>query len=256
MKKNLLLAAALIFTATLQSLAQCTPDVSITKPLIPDSATNLPHAMAGQPYSTTIYLKVPATGVYSGMTVNIDSIQITSVSGLPQENGSANFSYICNTSSCGWPGNAFGCILLTGTPSINQARHSAVNSLTVNIMAYGKLFSAPASAPYTADDYKIVIDSTGTGIADIKTNTSFSVSQNTPNPFSTETSVEYHVVKSGMVSFKVFNLLGKEVFSTQFRAEAGRNKYNFKPSDMNPGIYMYSISSGGNTVVKRMILRD
>ena len=52
MKKNLLLITAILFCLTVQLMAQCTPDQTITKPLIPDSATGLPHAVAGTPYAT------------------------------------------------------------------------------------------------------------------------------------------------------------------------------------------------------------
>jgi hypothetical protein len=255
MKKNILLFAVLLFAGTVQIMAQCTPDVNITQPLVPDSATNLPHAIAGVAYSTTIYLKVPASSVYQGFPVNVDSIQITSVTGLTTVGGTPNFSYVCDEPNCAWDGGSFGCILLTGSPTLAQARQNTTYSLVVNVMAYAKFQGFPTSAPYTADDYKIVIDTLGAGVADIRTN-KFSVEQNTPNPFVSETNIEYTVSKAGPINFRVYNMLGKEVYNTQLRSEIGRNNVTYRPSNLNPGIYMYSIGNGKNSQMKRMIITN
>ena len=243
--KNILLFTAVLIFCAFQIMAQCTPDNTITKPLVPDSATGLPHAFANSPYSTTIQLKVPGSAVYMGLTVTIDSIKIIGVSGLP-----SSFSYICNTPSGTWPGNSYGCILLTGNPSVSQ--QNTINPIIVNIRAFGQVLGSPQSVDQPNDDYKIVIEMPQ-GIADINS-TKFSVDQNIPNPFTSETVIDYNVGKTGPVSFKVFNMLGKEVYSTQIRSEMGRNTYTYKPTNLGPGIYMYSIGSGQNTIVKRMII--
>ena len=245
MKKNLLLITAILIMGAFQIMAQCTPDNTITKPLVPDSATGLPHAYANSPYSTIIQLKVPGSAVYSGLTVNIDSIKIISVSGLP-----ASFSYVCNTPNGSWVGNSYGCILLTGNPSISQ--QNTINPIVVNIRAYGLLLGSPQSVDQPNDDYKIVIEMPQ-GIADVNS-AKFTVNQNTPNPFTSETQIDYNVSKMGLVNFKVFNMLGKEVFSTQIRSEVGRNSYTFKPVNLSPGIYMYTLGTNQNSVVKRMII--
>ena len=226
-------------------MAQCTPDQTITKPLIPDSATGLPHAVAGTPYATTIFLKTPGSAMYNGIQVTIDSLQILGVTGLP-----SGFTYACNTPTSTWKGNSFGCIQLTGNPT--QGQQNTTNPITVNIRVYGVFLATSIYVDQANNSYKIIIDAPQ-GIADISTN-KFSLDQNMPNPFTSETNIDYTVTKNGPVSFKVFNMLGKEVFSTSIRSEAGRNTYTFKPVNLGPGIYMYSIGSGSNTLVKRMII--
>lgn len=246
MKKNILLLTAALLFCTFQIMAQCTPDQTITKPLVPDSATGLPHAYANAQYGTTIQLKVPGSALYMGITVTIDSIKIVSVTGLP-----SSFSYVCNIpSNRAWPGNSFGCIYLSGNPS--DAQQNTVNPIIVTIRAFGKLMGAPQTVDQPNDNYKIIIEMPQ-GIADVNS-TKFSIDQNIPNPFTSETVIDYNVGKTGPVSFKVFNMLGKEVYCTQIRSEMGRNSYTYKPVNLGPGIYMYSIGSGQNTIVKRMII--
>ena len=245
MKKNLLLVTAILFCLTVQLMAQCTPDQTITKPLIPDSATGLPHAVVGTPYASTIFLKTPGSAMYQGIPVTIDSLKIMSVTGLP-----TGFSYVCNTPNSSWPGNSFGCILLTGNPA--QGQQNTTSPITVNIRIFGVFMGFATSVDQPNNSYKIIIDAPQ-GLSDISTN-KFSLDQNMPNPFTSETNIDYTVTKNGPVSFKVFNMLGKEVFSTSIRSETGRNTYTFKPVNLGPGIYMYSIGSGSNTLVKRMII--
>src|SRR5438046_195158 len=101
MKKIFLLVVAVAFAGS-TSFAQCVPDTSITHNdpgVYPDSATNLPHAIVGIPYSTVIQLKVltDTTTMIGPITVpvTIDSIIATNVSGLP-----AGYTYNCTPSTC------------------------------------------------------------------------------------------------------------------------------------------------------------
>ena len=83
MKIVITLLAGIVFGFS--GFGQCVPDTNITSPgYSPDSATGLPHAIVGVPYSTVVQVLVPAT--YT--TYNLDSVVLGSVTGLP-----AGFSY-------------------------------------------------------------------------------------------------------------------------------------------------------------------
>lgn len=78
--------------------------------------------------------------------------------------------------------------------------------------------------------------------------------QNYPNPFNPSTSIRFSIPEAGIVSLKVFNLLGEEVASLLNEEKlAGNYEVSFKASDLSSGIYFYSISSNNFTQTKKMI---
>ncbi len=82
-----------------------------------------------------------------------------------------------------------------------------------------------------------------------------SLLQNYPNPFNPTTQIKYSIPKSGMVSLKVYDLLGK-VVSTLINKEQDAGSYivNFDASGLASGIYIYRIQSGCFSVAKKMIV--
>ncbi|MHB8581219.1 MAG: T9SS type A sorting domain-containing protein [Ignavibacteriaceae bacterium] len=83
----------------------------------------------------------------------------------------------------------------------------------------------------------------------------FSLSQNYPNPFNPSTEIKYSVAKSGLVTLKVYNLLGQGV-ETLINQEqkAGNYIVNFNASKLASGVYMYRIQSGDISITKKMTL--
>ncbi len=83
----------------------------------------------------------------------------------------------------------------------------------------------------------------------------FRLEQNYPNPFNPVTNIEFQLVKQGLVTLKVYNILGEEV-STLINKElnAGIHKYLWNASGIASGIYFYRIQSGNFSQVKKMVL--
>ncbi len=83
----------------------------------------------------------------------------------------------------------------------------------------------------------------------------FALSQNYPNPFNPTTTIKYSITKSGLVTLKVFNLLGQEVATLVDKAQnAGEHVVDFDASELASGIYMYRIQVGNSSLSKKMIL--
>ena len=84
---------------------------------------------------------------------------------------------------------------------------------------------------------------------------SFSLSQNYPNPFNPTTMIKYSIPKSGIVTLKVYNMLGQEV-STLVNQEqkSGNYSVNFNADNLASGVYMYRIQSGDFSLTKKMTL--
>ena len=83
----------------------------------------------------------------------------------------------------------------------------------------------------------------------------FNLSQNYPNPFNPVTNLEFQIPKSGFVSLKVYDLLGKEVAHiVNENLNSGTYRYKFDGSNFASGVYFYKITVGDFSAVKRMVL--
>ena len=84
-----------------------------------------------------------------------------------------------------------------------------------------------------------------------------SLSQNYPNPFNPSTKINYEIKSSGLVSLKVFDLLGKQVASlVSEKQNAGSYAVDFNSSEFSlpSGIYFYTLNAGEFTETRKMIL--
>ncbi len=83
----------------------------------------------------------------------------------------------------------------------------------------------------------------------------FALEQNFPNPFNPSTTIRYSVPKAGMVSLKIYNVLGQEVRTlVGQRQSAGSYSVTFDASRLASGVYFYRLSAGSFNSVKKMLL--
>jgi hypothetical protein len=82
----------------------------------------------------------------------------------------------------------------------------------------------------------------------------FDVLQNNPNPFDDKSSIYFNSVRTESVNFKVYNMLGSEVYSNTINAKAGVNTIVLDANKFTQGIYFYELSNGVNSVTKRMVV--
>ena len=92
--------------------------------------------------------------------------------------------------------------------------------------------------------------------------TDFALGQNYPNPFNPSTIIPYQLPTSAHVRLEVFNLLGQRL-ATLVDAEqaAGIHTAQWDATDaagraVGAGVYIYRLSSGGQTESRRMVLVD
>ena len=85
--------------------------------------------------------------------------------------------------------------------------------------------------------------------------TNYSLSQNYPNPFNPATTISFSIPQTGIVTVKIFNVLGQEV-ATLLNNElsVGTHNINFDASMLSSGIYMYTIQAGDFVATKKMML--
>jgi len=84
--------------------------------------------------------------------------------------------------------------------------------------------------------------------------TEYSIS-NFPNPFNPTTVINYQLPESGMVTLKVYDLLGKEVATLVNESKnAGYYNVNFDASKLTSGIYIYTIQANNFIKSNKMLL--
>ena len=81
----------------------------------------------------------------------------------------------------------------------------------------------------------------------------YALEQNYPNPFNPTTTIRYQLPKGGMVTLKVYDILGAEVKSLVNEEQvAGKYEVNFNARNLASGVYIYRLSVNDFVNVKKM----
>ena len=97
-------------------------------------------------------------------------------------------------------------------------------------------------------------------ITDVKENyksitNEFMLYQNYPNPFNPSTTIKYQIPQSGLVTIKVYNLLGKEVKTlvNQYQ-NTESHEVKFNAGNLPSGIYFYRLETSRYSKTKKLLL--
>ncbi len=91
--------------------------------------------------------------------------------------------------------------------------------------------------------------------AEAQTPNEYALAQNYPNPFNPSTTINFSIPQSGMVSLKIYNILGEEV-ATLINKEmnAGLQSVNFDAGNLSSGLYLYRLQASNFISVRKMLL--
>jgi hypothetical protein len=90
---------------------------------------------------------------------------------------------------------------------------------------------------------------------DVTVNLSYSLGQNYPNPFNPTTKISYTIPETGLVTLKVYNIVGEHVAELVNKTqEAGKYEIEFNGSSLSNGVYFYELKANGFTSVKKLML--
>ncbi|HXX64573.1 MAG TPA: T9SS type A sorting domain-containing protein, partial [Bacteroidota bacterium] len=188
----------------------------------------------------------PIAGVNGVVVANFDNVPhtanvILSTGGSPAPiNGLANGTPYVATDL--YNGNATQQVLFT----------SGIDTLKVNLPAFGSAVFVIDTTPHT-----LILPSL-TGIVQNPIGViprEYGLSQNYPNPFNPTTTISYRLPVGGVVSLKVYDLLGREVVTlAEGYQAAGEYSRIFDASRLSSGVYFYRLHAGAYVSVKKMIL--
>jgi hypothetical protein len=90
---------------------------------------------------------------------------------------------------------------------------------------------------------------------EVGTPNQYSLEQNYPNPFNPTTTISYSIKEKGLVTLKVFDILGNELKTlVNEEKEVGSYKIEFSAASFASGIYFYTIQAGEFSSTRKMIL--
>ncbi len=99
-----------------------------------------------------------------------------------------------------------------------------------------------------------VVTTTGT-LPKANIPTSYSLKQNYPNPFNPSTTIEYALPRSGVISLKIYDSLGKDVTTlVSGMLEAGTHQLRWNASRCASGVYYCRLQAGAFSATKAMVL--
>ncbi len=85
--------------------------------------------------------------------------------------------------------------------------------------------------------------------------TEYGLAQNYPNPFNPSTTINYQIPEAGIVTIKIFDILGREV-TTLVNEQKAQGVYtvNFNAASLASGVYLYNIQVNDFSATRKMIL--
>ena len=179
-----------------------------------------------------------------------------------------DFIYYADSLQSGPPSNNTDKIVYRYANYIDSTNFGVLNHVSQHAPLWSSANYIPSVLPLTNDAGVIWVGIDGatkklywnryaliTKIVINETPVSYSLSQNYPNPFNPTTKINFNVAKNGLVTMKVYNILGKEVATlVNGNYNAGSYSVDFNASKLSSGVYFYSIEVNGFKDIKKMML--
>lgn len=164
-----------------------------------------------------------------------------------------------------------GYAIVEGNRQFALAKYNLDGSLNVNFDHDGKVLTDFKSSLQEGafdiellDDDKIVaVGSAYLSSSAIENETTkepipkaYRLEQNYPNPFNPETMIRFNLPEPSFVSLKIYNIAGQEI-KTLIRGikSDGTYQIDWKPNNLQNGVYFYRLQAGEFTKTKKMILQ-
>ncbi|MCU7496161.1 MAG: T9SS type A sorting domain-containing protein [Ignavibacteria bacterium] len=134
------------------------------------------------------------------------------------------------------------------TNSWTQAENATVDSATNTVS-----FSQPIASSYII----LTAEQTATAVEYTRdyTPSSYTLTQNYPNPFNPATSISYEIPRTGLVTLRVYDILGRLVLQLiNENQNPGKYTVSFNAANLPSGIYIYELRANEFQQSKKMTL--
>jgi len=235
-----------------------------------DTLTAFPNAVEDDIFEAIVGVRIPndtsfvydlGSGPQLFENVQINSISINSVEGIPM-----GFTWECvggpNTpNDCSWIGGDYGCIRFYSDGAVMSGL-AGVYPLNVllDVSASYELFGIPVPIDLIVDDlldyYVLVIDeNNSSSIHDDMHSKNLSIISTYPNPTIDEFTIEYGNDKREEIELRVYDLLGNLMLEKTHMSYVGYNKVTLDVDKLVAGMYNITLSTNQHLLVKSMVVK-
>ncbi|MEM8526777.1 MAG: T9SS type A sorting domain-containing protein [Bacteroidota bacterium] len=214
-------------------------------------------ACIGKPYDFTFTIAIGDSLRIQTFVLAVDSITMspdTAVMGLP-----AGLTYDCGFPDCTFLRDTTSCISISGVP--DESNTPGEYLLTIEGSFHSGFLTQPTTIPgeffpgfYTlkleAADSEVCATSNTNKIVTPQLEMSIS-----PNPTSSFARLKVEVPESDVYQYRIFNMLGREVFNAPIRLNVGTSEHEFDFGFLPNGLYLYSLSNENMQLTRRLIIR-
>lgn len=133
------------------------------------------------------------------------------------------------------------------TLTLKQLNYNRI--YTWSVMALNQYGNSGLAEPFK---FKTLVSS---GIEDDARPTSYTLSQNFPNPFNPTTQIAFSIPENGFTLMKIYNMLGQQVEELISKnLNPGNYTIEFNAANLPSGVYIYVLQSGAHIISKKMML--
>ena len=139
--------------------------------------------------------------------------------------------------------------VVSGAPVNISAGGTA--EVTFAIAAGNNLEDLRTAIQASRSKYNLITDVEDETVVPVK----FNLSQNYPNPFNPSTKINFSIPESGIVSLKIYDILGSEIaVIVNEQLSPGNYEVEFNAKNLSSGTYFYQLRAGNYLKNQKMIL--
>lgn len=133
----------------------------------------------------------------------------------------------------------------------DKTTHKVLFALEMDQTYYWKMkiFEGGDTTDYNEDAWSFIVGIDG--INDLLSAHNVSIY---PNPATSDLNIEVNSTKNSVVEVDLLNLLGQTVLMEQFRMNQGMNTSTMNISNLENGLYIVRLKSGGDTFMKKIVI--